>query len=275
METRNTRLQNAGHTGSLHAAAHRPVQAKSAAALVDNRPGTVAQLATSVRWTTQNFQYNDAVTNAPATHPVGKRMVADLDHTDVRTGNKTTSTEMPALFAGLNAHWDPGTLHWVRGHLLNAHIGGPNTDPNLFPITGHANKTHLNEVESHVKTWVRNNRDVRYEVDAVQDGGNVNGERNAAGRLVCYAYTTDGGPREVVNKTVLSTPHTIIGGGGGPKSGVDVHDHNWWQYNNTKAGKGNTSNAGLHENAGMNNANRATWNTNHLRTGWFWDDYAL
>jgi hypothetical protein len=43
---------------------------------------------------------------------------------------------------------------YIRGHLLNEHIGGPGSPLNLFPITGNANSRHLHSTESRVKRWV-------------------------------------------------------------------------------------------------------------------------
>jgi hypothetical protein len=52
---------------------------------------------------------------------------------------------------------DPGQSSpdkYIRGHLLNEHIGGVGDATNLFPITGNANSRHLHSTESHVKRWV-------------------------------------------------------------------------------------------------------------------------
>ena len=43
---------------------------------------------------------------------------------------------------------------YIRGHLLNEHIGGVGDATNLFPITGNANSRHLHSTESTVKRWV-------------------------------------------------------------------------------------------------------------------------
>lgn len=43
---------------------------------------------------------------------------------------------------------------YIRGHLLNEHIGGAGDAANLFPITGNANSRHLHSTESRVKRWV-------------------------------------------------------------------------------------------------------------------------
>jgi hypothetical protein len=239
-------------------------------------PGNVSQLVTSVTWTTQNFQYNNLMNPAQIdTQVVGKKMVADLDPADMRAGNTSGGIGMAPLFASLGANWLPGAAGWVRGHLLNDHLGGPNTDPNLFPITGHANQDHSHAVEGHIKDWMRANRDVRYEVTASQDSGNVGALRNAAARFHCYAYTTDALPRQVVNKTILSQP--LPAGGAAPAHGaaVNVHANNWWQYNNTMAGGGGVGNHGLGGAAGpMGLAARTAWNAAHARW-WFGRYYQL
>ena len=52
---------------------------------------------------------------------------------------------------------DPGESSpdkFIRGHLLNEHIGGVGDATNLFPITGNANSRHLHSTESRVKRWV-------------------------------------------------------------------------------------------------------------------------
>jgi len=43
---------------------------------------------------------------------------------------------------------------FIRGHLLNEHLGGRGNAENLFPITANANKEHLTSTESRIKRWV-------------------------------------------------------------------------------------------------------------------------
>ena len=63
---------------------------------------------------------------------------------------------------------DPGEkspFKFVRGHLLNEHLGGEGEAVNLFPITGNANSQHLHSTETKVKNWIKGpNQWVRYEV---------------------------------------------------------------------------------------------------------------
>jgi hypothetical protein len=53
---------------------------------------------------------------------------------------------------------ETGTRRFIRGHLLNAKLGGEGTAVNLFPITLQANSDHKNRIEETVKTWVIDNR---------------------------------------------------------------------------------------------------------------------
>jgi hypothetical protein len=43
---------------------------------------------------------------------------------------------------------------FVRGHLLNEHLGGLGNEVNMFPITGNANSQHLHSTENRIKKWV-------------------------------------------------------------------------------------------------------------------------
>ncbi|WP_189535474.1 hypothetical protein [Paludibacterium paludis] len=55
----------------------------------------------------------------------------------------------------------------VKGHLLNANLGGPNHVANLYPITTQANALHRQGIEYVAKNWVNNHLlAVKYEVDA-------------------------------------------------------------------------------------------------------------
>lgn len=54
---------------------------------------------------------------------------------------------------------------FIRGHLLNEHLGGEGDANNLFPLTGNANSQHLHSTESKIKNWVKEkNRWVFYNV---------------------------------------------------------------------------------------------------------------
>jgi hypothetical protein len=54
---------------------------------------------------------------------------------------------------------------FIRGHLLNEHLGGLGNAENMFPITGNANSQHLHSTETKVKGWMKKpDRWVYYEV---------------------------------------------------------------------------------------------------------------
>jgi DNA/RNA non-specific endonuclease len=59
---------------------------------------------------------------------------------------------------------------WVRGHLLNEHLGGPGTKENLTPITKAANSRHHSTVEKLVKAAQSKNKMLAYSVKAIYDG---------------------------------------------------------------------------------------------------------
>jgi len=54
---------------------------------------------------------------------------------------------------------------YIRGHLLNEHLGGPGEPRNLFPITRSANALHSSRMEETIKRWVNTERYwVQYDV---------------------------------------------------------------------------------------------------------------
>jgi hypothetical protein len=68
---------------------------------------------------------------------------------------------------------------WVRGHLLNEHLGGPGTKENLTPITKAANSRHHSTVEKLVKLAKAKNKMLAYSVKAIYGGGpNLVDDRN-------------------------------------------------------------------------------------------------
>jgi len=54
---------------------------------------------------------------------------------------------------------------YIRGHLLNEHLGGPGQDYNLYPLTGSANHIHLVNIENKVKDNVKDQYLVYYAVE--------------------------------------------------------------------------------------------------------------
>ncbi|MGD9687026.1 MAG: hypothetical protein AB7U43_08655 [Desulfobacter sp.] len=94
---------------------------------------------------------------------VGKKMTASPlanDHPPGQeaTDNASVQKELMDLL--------PGNGQYVRGHLLNAQIGGPVIDHNLFPITNSANSSHKTWIESYVKRDIAEGYVAEYVVDA-------------------------------------------------------------------------------------------------------------
>lgn len=166
------------------------------------------------------------------TKEVGHTMEAKLDPDEPIKGGDARSSFQKDMYDSLKYYWDPGAKHWVRGHLLNANLGGPNVAPNLFPITGHANGDHLNYVENHIKSWVIAGNKVTYKVTAAQQGGNVTvgdvgGVPNAAGSFTCYAEMTgDDDEKKVINRVINSIPVKHDSPGDDPTGGRG-HTSNW------------------------------------------------
>jgi Domain of unknown function (DUF4157) len=70
---------------------------------------------------------------------------------------------------------------YIRGHLLNEHLGGEGQPYNLFPITANANSQHLHTTESKIKTWVQKpSQWAFYEVKV----GSIQAELDATGRNI-------------------------------------------------------------------------------------------
>ncbi len=249
----------------------------------DSPVSNPVQLKTTVDWTAQEFPYADQ-TNPKVWKKgrAGYKMRATLDPNDPKQGASTTSNEMNKLFQSLNTYWEPGTKHWVRGHLLNDNLGGKNVSINLFPITGHANGDHLNNVERVIKDWIRAGAEVYYEVTAKRYSGTVDGVPNAAGELECYAYVKDrkSAPDSYkgksLHRTIKSTPirKTKLAGATNPAySKVEKHKRSIWNYDTVDDSQ--ALDPSLPHGWGkdplnqLNKQGRKSWKTNQKRSGWF------
>ena len=60
-----------------------------------------------------------------------------------------------------------GASFYIRGHLLNEHLGGMGTWKNLTPLSREGNHQHESQVESLVKSAVDSGAVVEYSVEAV------------------------------------------------------------------------------------------------------------
>ena len=102
---------------------------------------------------------------------------------------------------------------YIKGHLLNHHIGGPGTGQNMYPITAEANKKHNTSIEEEVKAWVeKQSYWVYYQVNVAGISENIvhpnqkHPDNYINSKFVCKAYirNTDGQEHNPVTSTVDS-----------------------------------------------------------------------
>lgn len=102
---------------------------------------------------------------------------------------------------------------YIKGHLLNHHIGGPGTAENLYPITAEANSAHVHQVENTVKNWVDTRLYWVYykvQVQGIREQLNQPGQHpdnHINANFVCNAYVkkTDGTRLDEFTRTIQST----------------------------------------------------------------------
>jgi hypothetical protein len=135
-------------------------------------------------------------TGSLAGDTVGLEMTVDWLGPDHKTGTPPKSGVQAKLMSLLVT--DPGERSpdkYVRGHLLNEHLGGEGDADNLFPITGNANSQHLHSTESTVKNWVKEKaRWVLYQVrvDSVSSKLDESKKKNFVNcEFVCKAVQKD------------------------------------------------------------------------------------
>lgn len=86
---------------------------------------------------------------------VGASMTVDWLGPGFKPGSKPESGAQKNLMSLLVT--DPSERSpdkYIRGHLLNEHLGGLGNEENMFPITGNANSQHLHSTETTVKGWM-------------------------------------------------------------------------------------------------------------------------
>lgn len=131
---------------------------------------------------TYNFESINTASGNKEKHSfsAGSIMTAEYLSFDHPEGKKTSSTELKKPFKYLVS----GTLKgkttefkYVRGHLLNHHIGGLAIDDNLFPITAKANSDHLSKIETDAKNRVNKKRElVHYKVEVDKYTAGINSD---------------------------------------------------------------------------------------------------
>ncbi len=172
----------------------------------------VAQLASSVTWKTQPIKYIDKE-GIEQSEEIGSEMEAVLERKFPLQGAGTDSTEQSDLYEALAWYLEPGSKRWVRGHMLNHDLGGPNTPANLVPITGHANGEHSSNIESLVeKALASTPNPLTYKVNAnIKNDKTVNNEAeelyNCDVDFVCDAQWKDSdGVNQKISGVIASRP---------------------------------------------------------------------
>lgn len=124
--------------------------------------GTQGTPITNVHWESEDL------TIGTQTAKVGKHMVAKPLATDHEPGFTSAADSHQNKLMGelVNAGNTavPNDQKYIKGHLLNDHVGGPGASFNLFPITADANAKHLVYVEKFLKAQLRSRYVVSYEV---------------------------------------------------------------------------------------------------------------
>jgi hypothetical protein len=101
--------------------------------------------------------------NSGASNTVGTDMMTRFLTIDHSPGSNNTGSAQKNIYgfgklptnSAFGGSGFSATQVYIKGHLLNATLGGKAEDENLFPITGQANKDHNIEVEEDVKDLVK------------------------------------------------------------------------------------------------------------------------
>ncbi len=164
------------------------------------------QMATAVNYTSQSVKYSASPAHhAVKTAIVGKKMTATLDPADPIKGSEPgISGDSNLLYNTLNSAsptgWGAG--HFVRGHLLNANLGGLGVAENLFPITPDLNHAHLEQIETPVKSLLLNDNVVEYAVETKQKNAGTDFRLNPNSSLECAVSV---GGNVLINRIYSST----------------------------------------------------------------------
>lgn len=162
-------MYNHHHSGrnqssALCASAVQCAEKSGGACFVDNRNAETVQLKSTAKFSGQNYKFNNT---SNKTQLVGKKMEAWLDPAKPMKGQESSvNTSQNGMMSAIRAAYGIKSVNVVKGHLLNANLGGPALSYNLYPITKGANGTHLSYVENVAKTelW-HNNQGIYYKVD--------------------------------------------------------------------------------------------------------------
>lgn len=125
--------------------------------------------------------------NSNTKEVVGTRVDVLLDPHDPQHGSEP-GTDLDRTMCAINTTWN---TNWIKGHLLNHHIGGPGIASNLYPISKSANSYHCRYVENQVINMLgklSGNQGIYYSVEVTEANHKVS---NPNSKLTCEAYTVD------------------------------------------------------------------------------------
>ena len=123
---------------------HEPVQSLG--------EGFVGSEASEIEFKTATL--SQSVGGTTVDQDMGMEMTAEKLGPTHGKGSETRTSNLKSIMAVLPQKKGAGDKKYVRGHLLNADLGGPGKNKNLFPITSQANADHLNRIETDVKRLV-------------------------------------------------------------------------------------------------------------------------
>lgn len=118
---------------------------------------------------------------------VGTRVDVLLDPHDIQYGSEP-GADLNRTMNAINNKWN---TNWIKGHLLNHHLGGPGIASNLYPISRSANSYHCSYVENKVINRLGNlsgKQGIYYSVKVTEANHKVS---NPNSKLTCEAYIVD------------------------------------------------------------------------------------
>ncbi len=114
-----------------------------------------------INYTTQSINFKNVYTNQTESDYVGNEVHAELRHNESLTGSAPSLNVHKNLMSSIIKTQQ---ARYVRGHLLNDHLGGIGEWYNLFPLSSTANHLHLMTAEAMAKGGLKNNYNVIYNV---------------------------------------------------------------------------------------------------------------
>ena len=163
--------------------------------MVDNRPAGILQVMSDNKFIIQkqtkivnsetDYFYDDVFYNK--NELVGTRVDILLDPSDPKKGSEP-GTDLNNTMYAINEHWKTS---WIKGHLINHHLGGPGVAANLYPISRSANLYHCNYVENAVLNALgslNSGEGILYSVEVTEAAHTVS---NPKCKFTCEAYKTD------------------------------------------------------------------------------------